>query len=292
MILSSRYRGGSFTGVPKPPLPASLNYNHPLCNGLKVCCVFNDGHSLQNINDTYYNYADPHFVPVLTTGPDKLNFTTVGGLSGLQATSAQTPVVNFGSSPINGLGKFSMAMRATFTPQQTLYQWILSSGNPAGPGTSQGGLFVPNNQNTWEFTCNASGGGNLAVDVAPTGTGIADDVVGVYDGAAMRIYKNGIQAATTAQSGTVGSNDTGLFMFCNPSGPSNNSTFNGLVSYVMLWTRALSALEVQMLRVDPYQMFYVRSLPVSPTVASSSITMRRSLAAYGARAGSRQVHRS
>lgn len=68
-------------------------------------------------------------------------------------------------------------------------------------------------------------------------------VMAVYDGAAIYIYLNGALAAKAAQSGAVASGVGDVLVGVNP--------FSGVVAEIMLWTRSLSAQEVQELYFQP-----------------------------------------
>jgi hypothetical protein len=68
-------------------------------------------------------------------------------------------------------------------------------------------------------------------------------VAAVYDGAGICIYLNGVLVAKATQSGAVASGSGDVLVGVVP--------FNGVVAEIMLWTRSLSAQEVQELYYQP-----------------------------------------
>jgi hypothetical protein len=97
--------------------------------------------------------------------------------------------------------------------------------------------------NTIEFQVETS---SLAACIAPLNSITQNGrffVMAVYDGAAICIYLNGVLIAKAAQSGGVGSGSGDVLVGVAP--------FNGVVAEIMLWTRTLSAQEVQELYFQP-----------------------------------------
>jgi len=83
-------------------------------------------------------------------------------------------------------------------------------------------------------------------------------VLGTYDGADVKIYRDGILQGSSSQTGNVvlgnrnfeigrSSNGSGLFAFW----------IDGIVSAVYLWSRVLTSEEIASLRADPYVMFRI-----------------------------------
>ena len=81
-------------------------------------------------------------------------------------------------------------------------------------------------------------------------------ILGTYDGANVRVYRDGVLQGTSAQTGNVligswtmevgrSTNGGGLFSFWH----------DGIVAAVYVWRRVLSASEIAALRADPYVMF-------------------------------------
>ena len=68
-------------------------------------------------------------------------------------------------------------------------------------------------------------------------------VMAVYDGVAIYIYLNGNLVAKVTQSGTVAAGSGDVLIGVSP--------FSGVVAEIMLWTRSLSAQEVQELYFQP-----------------------------------------
>lgn len=81
-------------------------------------------------------------------------------------------------------------------------------------------------------------------------------LLGTYDGANVRVYRDGVLQGTAAQTGNVliaswtmevgrSTNGSGLFSHWN----------DGIVAAVYVWRRVLSASEIAALQADPYVMF-------------------------------------
>lgn len=101
-------------------------------------------------------------------------------------------------------------------------------------------------------------------------------VVGIYDGSNLNIYIDGkfnISTSAGAYSGTTTTGTTllGRWAF-------NNQYFNGDMDAVLIYNRALSAVEVQQLYYDPFCMYHVNDnrwltstvTPPPPSVASGN----------------------
>ncbi|QWV93274.1 chitobiase/beta-hexosaminidase C-terminal domain-containing protein [Geomonas oryzisoli] len=117
--------------------------------------------------------------------------------------------------------------------------------------------------NKWVFAISNGtvGSGASAVDTEVIVPNAWTHLVGTYDGAAIRLYVNGILKATTAKTGAIGYSTLPLRI-----GTSNvyaGQFFKGLIDEVRVYNRALTASEVQ-------EQFnnYVVSAPTVMSVAS------------------------
>jgi RHS repeat-associated protein len=127
----------------------------------------------------------------------------------------------------------------------TLESWI-------DPDTLQGAVLRRNN--SYELRAQSDGAvmfrvwvaGNVQTLVSPTGlitTGGGDQhVAGTYDGANMRIYVDGNQVASRAQTGAMTHNSNPLYIGRNDF---SNTYFNGMVDEVRVYDRALSEQEIE-----------------------------------------------
>jgi chitodextrinase len=107
--------------------------------------------------------------------------------------------------------------------------WFLNASNDSGPlRPSGGGTF--------------SGSTDYVGGPTALGVGVWTHVALSYDGAIMRLYVNGTQVATKNRTGTIETNSNPLWIGGNsPWG----EYFNGLIDDVRVYSRALSATEVQ-----------------------------------------------
>jgi hypothetical protein len=99
-----------------------------------------------------------------------------------------------------------------------------------------------------------STGGVGSQTVATSATALSDGVwthlAGVYDGANVTLYTNGVQVAQTAKTGTVNTSSNAL-RIGDPEGTGVNAWKGGL-HCARLWSRALSKSEIMTLYKIPY----------------------------------------
>ena len=142
--------------------------------------------------------------------------------------------------------------------QLTLLAWIIATSFAAGDeGVIFGKSDGTGNVGPWKlqiedggvglrFILNASVGGDVTItDATVFSTGTLYLVAGVYDGASMITYVNGVATTSAAQTGTVestadpariGGLDTGTGVF--------RRKFNGRIEDAQVYTRGLSANEM------------------------------------------------
>lgn len=273
----------------KPPVGSQLNRGHPLAQGMKVCCLFNEGHN--------YDTSKAGVTPENLAGPRASNGGSVPLTLAIQSSRTTISIpcyqpqsgsgfLDFGPSPTVGIPAFSIYIRGQYHNGGSFPIIFLNSNNTGA--IHQNGFFADTTTSKWGFAANTTNNASVSVEATPSATTL-DDVVGVYDGVNVIIYINGFQAASSPATGNTLTTATNLIMVGDQSG-SVNSTCNIGFCHAMLWNRALSPGEVFSLWQDPYQMIYSPTRNGWLTVAST-VTMRRSLSAYGARAGTRQLHR-
>ena len=93
----------------------------------------------------------------------------------------------------------------------------------------------------------------------------------VYDGAQLILYVDGVYKVSQSSSGTVAKPSIDkLYIGDRPSAEGGREV-KGYFSYMMLWERALSADEIRLLYISPYQMFQQRGLyiPTSEIVTTN-----------------------
>jgi hypothetical protein len=94
--------------------------------------------------------------------------------------------------------------------------------------------------------------GVLKFDIAGVGTVTAalpavnvwTHVAGTYDGAALRLYVNGVQAASTAATAPMPATGNPLIIGSKSAGGAQGDHFNGVLDEVRVYWRALSATEI------------------------------------------------
>jgi hypothetical protein len=93
--------------------------------------------------------------------------------------------------------------------------------------------------------------------------GVFGQLVGTYDGAVIRIYLNGEETGSKDYAGGIGSSSENLYVGVDKT---TAGGFNGCISHVMIWSRALSAAEIAHLYREPFCMFEAK---VSPGLLSA-----------------------
>lgn len=287
MIISSRY---STSSVP-PPVNAILDRNHPLSRGMLVCFTFAENRFIATNSSSYVkNYA---------------NLSLPGGSGGTNNNRAFNPTIgrirgntSFGITGQSGSGyiQIPVALLSGLT-QYSMYIRATGAGNLSADETVWGdyGAWLIDNTASFNWLFGVNGSSSfVTVTVPRTGAGVIDDLVGTYDGATVRGYRNGALIATAAQTGGLSTGATQSNL-CGDNSGNTNRMYSGTMFIAMMWNRTLTAGEVMALYRNPYQMFYSPARLGYGSISGpggATVTMRRSLAAYGARAGSRQVHRS
>jgi hypothetical protein len=82
--------------------------------------------------------------------------------------------------------------------------------------------------------------------------GVFGQLVGTYDGAVIRIYLNGQLTGSTNSAVGIPASTKNLYVGVNEYATGG---FNGCISHVMIWKRALSAAEIAFLYREPFYMF-------------------------------------
>jgi hypothetical protein len=97
---------------------------------------------------------------------------------------------------------------------------------------------------------------SVAATVAPTVPPLGEwcHMVGTYDGATISLYINGVLVGTTSDTGSIATNandfEIGRYYF-SPS----TYNYDGVISSVRLWRRALPIGEVASLYYDPWDLY-------------------------------------
>jgi PKD repeat protein len=136
----------------------------------------------------------------------------------------------------------------------TMEAWI----NPSGAKSDRGiGSIIMTKGDVWNLALLDFGGGAYlkasVVGLSPTVVrglsdpveyGIFTHVAVTYDGATLRLFKNGKEIVTQAVTGKLSSDDLPLVIGASSPSPSINTGFEGTIDEVKVWNRALSAAEL------------------------------------------------
>jgi hypothetical protein len=125
-----------------------------------------------------------------------------------------------------------------------------------GNATNRGLLLRYNNTGTvlWFGT---RGGGSIVWNLQTAGTlavGRWALVTATLDGATARVFVDGVQDATTAAIGTLGSGVATLEFSVGNYGTATTGGFPGMLAGLWLWDRPLSAVEIKQHAAAPFAM--------------------------------------
>lgn len=233
----------------KPPLGVPINPAHSLARGLVACWLLNEADG-----DKIYDLGGYENLGTLTNMA--IPSTTVSGWN----PGKDGPAVKFdGSNDLVGLGApAALKLPGPFSVGARV--WLDSTHGDDHPKV----LDWDVDTHGFQLYC-ATGGspgygfsvGDGSVHAVLSGVTTKDiwlDLVGVYDSTYVRIYVDGVQRGTpTAYTGTVSYAGLSVFQLGNRGGDARH--WKGLIEYVYIWNRGLSAQEAQELYLNPYGMF-------------------------------------
>lgn len=198
----------------------------------------------------------------------------------------------------------------TPTSQITVFAYILRRGNNANGNAP---IFMNGSPSNSPYSffglIDGSGTGNLTFECDPgaayvscssaTGftTGAPQFVCGVYDGAALRLYSNGVQIATQAATGNLsafnGAGTRGAAVGNYYNYTVDARSFNGDIYLVGISPKALTPGEVKALSDNPWGLFQrpVRMMDFEVAASAGHPTMARFAGVPGMKPGARQFGR-
>jgi hypothetical protein len=135
----------------------------------------------------------------------------------------------------------SLSLEAWVKPAASATNWeniILKGGPNTALSYILNGFGMPSLNPSFWVSPAAAG----VFSPAPLPINTWTHVAGTYDGATVKIYTNGVLAASFAQTGAIAPSTDGLFIGGNPYYGHN---FLGTIDEVRIYNRALSAGEVQ-----------------------------------------------
>ena len=174
------------------------------------------------------------------------------------------------SGKVNGAASFDGNTNALSIPSSasinaprsgmTFAAWVYKRADAPGYAALAGRRTGPGWDDLWIFYYNASGsdeysfGVKTSTEVYVTGPSSTGDLnqwvhlAGVYDGSRIRIYRNGVEVASAAQSGQIPSESTPLYIAAGDNGSYGiEEHLNAAIDDARLYDRALSATEIQAL---------------------------------------------
>lgn len=171
------------------------------------------------------------------------------------------------------------------TTQITVFAYILRRGNNAnGNAIIFGNLSASNSPYSMYALIDGSGTGTLSFECDPGGvyascssasgftTGAPQIVCGVYDGASLYLYSNGVQVASQAATGNLsafngaGTRGTAVGNYYNYT--TNARSFNGDIYMAGISPVAFSPREVKALSDNPWGLFQRNARMIDFTVAA------------------------
>lgn len=240
----------------KPPFPTLVNRGHPLADRLVAAWLFNDN-------------------------PQALGsaFDTIGGHHGDLVGDAQTIAGKFGAALDLDSGSDDYTNHPNTeigwaVSKFTVSAWVLLKSTAANsaicgyfPTAGDQAWFLRWRQSntTFRFSVRAEGSGSDTSTFSSTfnTADVWKHVVGVADGANLILYVDGVQSGTpTAFTGVTEDRSTTFRIGQAGTTSSNNNKIDNL----MVWDRALSALDVAWLYRDTFAMF--KSIPIELWVGS------------------------
>lgn len=223
----------------KPPLGVPVNWGDPLARGLVGCWLMNEGGgnivndlSGNRIRGTIVNaiWSKGQFGPALSfdgTG-DNIATTIIS-----QTDSLAAMTVGVWCYPLSTTNyRFAISKDTAFgigVRDYDGYRWsLISTGGSTGTAGKSVGTVE---YNTWQFLCVR------------------------FNGSVAELIKNGVILDSVPATGTtkIETDYMGIGVFRQANTDYYN--WNGLISHVQLWNRALSASEVQQLYMTPFRMF-------------------------------------
>jgi hypothetical protein len=231
------------TGLIKPPLGTLVNENHPLSSGLFAAYLLNEGGGLTTYDSAGTNYGS------LTAAPTwgVANFGTGLTFNGSTQYVALNPITAGLSSNVSFCAWVNPATRVN-SVQGIVVSEVASYSNYYIYLGCAGGSLAP------EFAIYDGTHNPFAVSSTVMSVGNWTHIVGVRDKAAgqLLLYQNGVLVTTVTDTATV----TPTYSAFNIGGQVNvvNRKFPGIIDNVLIYSRALTASEVQLLYTAPFCM--------------------------------------
>lgn len=232
-------------GYQKPPIGAKLNYGHPLAKGLVGCWLFNEGSG-----DKVFDYSGNNIHGSVSNGIAQT--TTNGWIDGPDG-----PAMIFSSHGVD----FSDIKELAIAGCMTVLAWIKytaamsNNGIITRWGTDQSyGLWVVSSGKT-QFCIRVAEASKVANAAVAYNDNKWHLCAGIFNGANLLINMDGGKEVVVGDA-TTGPIDTpAQIVRIGSYGNDFVTPYNGKISSIFVYKRALSASEISQIYAFPYCMF-------------------------------------
>lgn len=209
-------------------------------------------HSPRTVTNGLVVYFDTGNSKSYTSGSATCTDISNTGNNGSLVNSPTFDGNNGGSIVLNGSSQvINIANNSTLnvTSQISLEAWIYPTKNSGyqnviskSSSAASNGYIYPRTDNGWTqsvFYLNVGGWSTLSATWPSINRW--HHTIGTYDGSNMRIYINGMQAASKSQTGTISTNTNQLVI---GNQPAYNEYYGGRIGIIKMYNRALTTTEV------------------------------------------------
>lgn len=227
--------------IVKPPLGRQFRPGHRASRGLVGCWLMNEGHGgiVADVSGNGNNGVITGAVWTAGASGPALDFEHFGNQ---YVTVPHSPIFNFS-------GPFSIVTLVEFESTSPAYYGIVSHDYNAPYAYTL--LWSVAN----ELRFLIDGGAGATYSFSPI-YGRQYMIAGVWDGTDLNLYVDGVNRAQAAQAAAPTADTTPLHIGLDYR-PSTGRSFDGLISYVGLYNRGLTAGEIAHLCREPFCMFEV-----------------------------------
>jgi len=221
----------------KPPIGSQIDWGHPLSKGLVGCWLMNEGSGVK-IYDLCKNATGIFDTGAITWKP------SLKGI-GVNFGNSSTANINLGNNPIFSVPNFTFSIYAIALKKTTGSQSLFCKTT----NTGSGGFYL--RVGGWSGY-GKIGGGVVEVLATDFTVNTWNHVALVLSSTNLIYYLNGKQSVSTAKAG-IGINGIANSTFIGRLGDYTGGQFwDGDISVVYFYSRALSPSEIQQLYQDPY----------------------------------------
>lgn len=247
-------RSGRYTR--KPSLGATVDYSHPLANGLVECVLLNEGGGPPRSLITR-DVAAPTSNPSWAAGRAGVGRVYSGGSrdaftdrAAHSITGAVTVAAGVLNAEANGTDSWHTLVSRRASTGNSAVEFALNFNSAFAVG--RGIQFFWNTGGAYQVIGIGNNGGNSAGPYQ----GIPTSLIGTRSsGNVGKIYKDGVLGNTSGALSTAGAGTTPLTLGACGDG---SEPFDGSLYYAYVWNRELSADEVALVAREPYGHIAVR----------------------------------